>query len=54
MAGDFSQTLVDKFQVEMAEKQAKAAEVSGLAELTSAISSLVETNQKLLEGRRSL
>jgi hypothetical protein len=52
MAGDFSQSLVDKFQIEMAEAQAKPVEVPGLAELTAAIGSLVQTNQKMLEGRR--
>lgn len=52
MAGDYSQSLVDKFQIEMAEQRAKPPEVPGLAELTAAIGSLVQTNQKLLEGRR--
>lgn len=52
VAGDFSQTLVDRFQVELAEAQAKPAEVPGMADLTSAITELVKVNQKVLENRR--
>lgn len=47
---DFSQSLVDKFQSELAEIQAKPVEVPGLAELTTAIGEMAKTNQKLLEA----
>jgi len=43
MAGDFSQSLVDRFQIEMAEIKSKPAEVPGLADLVGAIKQLVET-----------
>lgn len=52
MAGDYSQSLVDKFQMEAAEAQAKPVEVPGLSELTQAIGALVQQNQKLVETRR--
>ena len=43
LAGDFSQSLVDRFQIEMAEIKSKPAEVPGLADLVGAINKLVET-----------
>lgn len=49
---DHSQSLIDKFQAQMAEVQSRPAEVPGLSELTAAINSLVQVNQKVLEGRR--
>lgn len=52
MAGDYSQSLVDKFQMEVAELQAKPVEVPGLAELTQAIGALVKQNQSMVEARR--
>lgn len=52
MAGDYSQSLVDKFQMEAAEAQARPVEVPGLSELTQAIGALVQQNQKLVETRR--
>lgn len=52
MAGDYSQSLVDKFQMEAAELQAKPVEVPGLAELTQAIGALVKQNQSMVEARR--
>jgi len=51
MAGDFSQSLVDRFQVEMAEKQAKAAEVPGMADLVAAIGELVKATKPTIERR---
>ena len=52
VAGDYSQSLIDRFQVQLAEAQTKPVEVPGMAELTAAIGSLVQINQKVLEGRR--
>lgn len=52
ISGGYSQSLIDQFQIEMAETQSKPAEVPGLADLTSAIGKLVEQNQKLIEPRR--
>ncbi len=49
--GDYSQSLVDRFQSEMAEVQTKPAEVAGLSELTQAIGKLVEQNQAMIERR---
>lgn len=47
--GDYSQSLVDRFQSELAEVQTKPVEIPGLAELTGAIGELVKQNQKVLE-----
>ena len=44
---DHSQSLIDKFQFEMADVQAKP--VPGLAELTTAIGEMAKQNQKLVE-----
>jgi hypothetical protein len=52
MAGDYSQSLVDRFQIELSEAQSKPVEVPGMADLTNAISELVKVNQKVLENRR--
>ncbi len=43
-AGEYSQSLVDKFQLELAETQSKpqTVEVAGLAELVASIAKLVE------------
>lgn len=49
MAGDFSQSLVDKFQSEMAAASAKQAEIPGMADLIANIGKLAESNQKVLE-----
>jgi hypothetical protein len=43
MAGDYSQSLVDRFQIQMAEASAKPIEVPGLADLVTAINGLVQT-----------
>lgn len=43
MAGDYSQSLVDRFQLQMAEASAKPVEVPGLADLVTAINGLVQT-----------
>jgi len=48
-AGDYSQSLIDKFQVEMGEIQSRPVEVPGLSDLTSAIGEMAKQNQKLLE-----
>ena len=48
--GDYSQSLVDRFQSELAEVVTKPIEVPGLAELTGAIGELVKQNQKVLEA----
>lgn len=52
MSGDYSQSLIDRFQIEMADVKAKPVEIPGLTELTQAIGALVNQNQKALEGRR--
>jgi hypothetical protein len=43
MAGDYSQSLIDKFNVEAEAIRSKPAEVPGLADLVGAINKLVET-----------
>ena len=54
-AGEYSQSLVDKFQVELAEAQAKpqTVEVAGLSELVAQIGALVATVAKPAESRRA-
>ena len=47
MAGDYSQSRIDKFQADMDELRSKPAEVPGLADLVSVIGKLVESNQKI-------
>ncbi len=49
MAGDFSQSLIDKFQSDLAVAQAKSAEIPGMSELIANIGKLAESNQKVLE-----
>lgn len=44
MAGEYSQSLVDRFNIEMAEQIAKPREVPGLADLVGAIKELVTVN----------
>lgn len=44
-AGQYSQSLIDRFQVQMAEVSAKPVEVPGLADLVGAIKDLVKTNE---------
>ena len=51
-AGDFSQSLIDKFQVQQAAITSKPVEIPGLTELVSSINSLVQHNQTVIEGRR--
>jgi hypothetical protein len=46
----YSQSLVDKFQVEIANSQTKPAQIEGLAELVSAITQMAAGNQKLVEA----
>lgn len=48
--GNFSQSLIDKFQHEMADIKAKPTEVPGLADLAKAMTTLVEQNQKMIEA----
>jgi len=48
-AGNYSQSLVDKFQTELADKLAKPTEIAGLSDLIAGIGQLVATNQKVLE-----
>jgi len=48
----YSQSLVDKFQFEMAQKQSAPVEIPGLSDLTAAIGKLVDQNQKVLESSR--
>ena len=50
--GDYSQSLVDKFQVELAEAQTRPVEVPGLSDLTQAIGKLVDQNTKIINERR--
>ena len=47
MAGDYSQSLIDKFQADMDELRSKPAEIPGLADLVTVIGKLVESNQKI-------
>lgn len=47
-SGDYSQSLIDRFQIEMADIKSKPVEVPGLAELTKAIGALVEQNQEAM------
>lgn len=51
-AGQYSQSLIDRFQSEMAEVSAKPVEVPGLSELTAAIGKLVEVNAETLKSVR--
>ncbi len=54
-AGDYSQSLIDRFQVDMAELRARPPEIPGLSDLTAAIGKMVEQNAELLKassGRR--
>jgi hypothetical protein len=46
---DYSQSLVDRFQLEMAEVERKPAQVEGLGELVNAISAMATTNQEILK-----
>lgn len=48
--GNYSQSLVDKFQIDMAEAVTKPAKVEGLDTLVSAISEMVKSNQELVKG----
>jgi hypothetical protein len=43
IAGDYSQSLVDRFQIEMSEIKAKPAEVPGMTDLIASINKLVES-----------
>jgi hypothetical protein len=43
-AGEYSQSLIDRFQIQMAEVSSKPVEVPGLADLVSAINGLVKSN----------
>ena len=52
MITDFSQSLIDKFQLEMAKKDSAAPEVPGLAELTSTLAKLVDQNATLIASNR--
>jgi len=45
VVADHSQSLIDRFQLEMAELKSKPAEVPGLADLTVAIGRLAEQSQ---------
>lgn len=45
-AGDYSQSLIDRFQIQMAEVTSKPVEVPGLADLVGAIKELVTTNSR--------
>ena len=47
LAGDYSQSLIDRFESEMADIRSKPAEVPGLADLVTVIGKLVESNQKI-------
>lgn len=47
MAGDYSQSLINRFESDMKDSQPKPAEVPGLADLVSVIGKLVESNQKI-------
>jgi hypothetical protein len=50
--GNHSQSLIDKFQIELAEAQAKPVEIPGLTDLVSVIAKQTEMFGKLIEGRR--
>lgn len=46
--GQFSQSLVDKFQSEMAEVAAKPVQIEGLSDLVAALAVMTQSNQALL------
>lgn len=48
IAGEYSQSLIDKFQIELAERESKPIEVAGLSELVAAIGSLVQSQPRRL------
>jgi len=47
--GSYSQSMIDRFQIEMAEIKTKVPEIPGLAELTAAIAANTIQNQKIIE-----
>jgi hypothetical protein len=49
-AGNFSQSMIDRFQADMAEIKARPAEIPGMADLVSAIGKMAETNQTILQA----
>jgi len=49
-AGEYSQSLIDKFQRDIIESQARPIEVPGLADLASAVAKIAEQNSKLIES----
>lgn len=48
--GTFSQSLVDKFQIQMAETQAKPSQIEGLGDLVAVMKQMVEQNAQLLSA----
>jgi hypothetical protein len=44
----YSQSLVDKFQIAMAEVQTKPAQIEGLSELVAGIAAMVKSNQEVI------
>lgn len=53
--GQYSQSLIDKFQIQMAEVEARPVQVEGLNDLVAVLAKSVEQNQelvKVLAGRR--
>ena len=51
-AGDFSQSLIEKFQNQQAAIASKPVEIPGLSDLVASINSLVKQNQTVIDGRR--
>lgn len=48
--GNFSQSLVDQFQLSMAEVSSKPAQIEGMAELITAMSEMAKTNQEVIKS----
>lgn len=46
--GEFSQSLVDKFQVELAQAQTKSSDIKGMDELIGAMTRLMEQNATIM------
>ena len=47
-SGQFSQSLIDKFQSDMAEVRTRPTPVEGMSELTAAITAMVTSNKELI------
>lgn len=46
--GEYSQSLIDKFQMSMAEAQAKSSEIKGMDELLTSMKGVMESNAQIM------